>query len=317
MAVNNLMTLTEYAKGFANEDVRRGVIEMFWQYSDVLEALPFESLKGSKYTGYREAALPLPVFRAINEASSSGHGVITPFDESTYIIDHDIDIDRAIEDRHGPERRNYEEKMGITALARLFVDTFFKGDQTQNPRLFNGVQVRSSKFTRSYTNSTASGGAALSLFNLDTFLNQISKASGTTHLAVPFNSLPLWIQAARTQTLTGFVMQTWDQIGMPKISYAGHKLLWGYPKDNQVPVLQFNEVAAGGGGAVTASIYGMTFGEGMLRGIQLRPLTPEMVGLLQDRKTYRTHLSWDLGLVDEHIFCLGRLSSWTNAPIVA
>jgi hypothetical protein len=36
MAVNNLMTLTEYAKGFANEDVRRGVIEMFTQYSDVL-----------------------------------------------------------------------------------------------------------------------------------------------------------------------------------------------------------------------------------------------------------------------------------------
>src|SRR5580658_1292985 len=146
MAVNNLMTLTEYAKGFANEDVRRGVIEMFTQYSDVLEALPFESLKGSKYTGYREAALPTPVFRAINESSSSGHGIITPFDEATYIIDHDIDIDRAIEDRHGPERRNYEEKMGITALARLFVDTFVKGDQTQNPRLFNGVQVRAGKF---------------------------------------------------------------------------------------------------------------------------------------------------------------------------
>jgi hypothetical protein len=317
MAVNNLITLTEYAKGFANEDVRRGVIEMFWQYSDVLEALPFESLKGSKYTGYREAALPTPVFRAINEASSTGHGIISPFDEATYIIDHDIDIDRAIEDRHGPERRNYEEKMGITALARLFVDTFVKGDQTQNPRLFNGIQVRAAKFSRFYTNSAASGGAALSLFNLDTFMNNISKASGETYIMVPFNSLPLWIQAARTQSLSGFVMQTWDEIGMPKISYAGHRLLWGYPKDNQIPVLQFNEVGTGGGSAVTASLYGLTFGEGMLRGLQLRPLTPEMVGLLQDRKTYRTHISWDLGLVDEHIFCLGRLASWTFVPIVA
>ena len=317
MAVSNLMTLTEYAKGMAKEDIRRPVIEMFTQYSDIFEVLPFEGLKGSKYTGYRESVLHTPVFRAINEASSSGHGYITPFDEATYIIDHDIDIDRAIQDRHGPERRNYEERMGITGFARLWVDTFIKGDQSTNPRVFNGLQVRAQKFGRLYNNSTASGGAALSLSNLDQFLNNISRKSGTTYIIVPFISLPLWIQAARTTTLSGFVMQTWDEVGMPKISYAGLRLLWGYPKDDQVPVLQFNEVANGGGSAVTASLYSITAGEGMLRGIYVRNLTPEDVGLLQDRKTYRTHISWDVGMVDEHKYCLGRLTSWTNAAIVA
>ena len=317
MAVSNLITLPEYAKGFAREDIRRTVIEMFTQYSDVFEVMPFESLRGSKYTGYREAALPTPVFRAINEASSSGHGIISPFDEATYIIDHDIDIDRAIQDRHGPERRNYEERMGITAFARLWVDTFVKGDQSTNQRVFNGLQVRARKFGRLFHNSTVSGGAPLSLANLDQFSHQISKKSGTFYFFAPFISAPLFIQAARTTTLTGFVMQTWDQTGMPKLSYAGHKILWGYPKDDHAPVLQFNEVATGGGSAVTGSLYGITCGEGMLRGIQVRPLTPEDVGLLQDRKTYRTHISWDIGLVDEHKYCLGRLDSWTNAPIVA
>ena len=43
--------------------------------------------------------------------------------------------------------------------------------------------------------------------------------------------------------------------------------MWGYPKDDQVPDLQFNEVGNGGGSAVTASLYVMTLGEGMLRGI--------------------------------------------------
>ncbi len=317
MAISNLITLPEYAKGFAREDVRRTVIEMFTQYSDIFEVMPFETLRGSKYTGYREAALPAPVFRAINEASSSGHGTISPFDESTYIIDHDIDVDRAIQDRHGPERRNYEERMGITAFARLWVDTFIKGDQSTNPRVFNGLNVRARKFGRLYHNSTASGGAALSLANLDQFLNNISRKSGTTYMMVPFVSLPLWIQAARTQTLTGFVMQTWDQTGLPKLSYANLRILFGYPKDDQVPVLQFNEVATGGGSAVTASLYGLTLGEGMMRGITVRPLTPEDVGLLQDRKTYRTHIGWDVGLVDEFKYCMGRLDSWTNAPIVA
>jgi len=317
MAISNLITLPEYAKGFAREDVRRTVIEMFTQYSDIFEVMPFETLRGSKYTGYREAALPAPVFRAINEASSSGHGTISPFDESTYIIDHDIDVDRAIQDRHGPERRNYEERMGITAFARLWVDTFIKCDQSTNPRVFNGLNVRARKFGRLYHNSTASGGAALSLANLDQFLNNISRKSGTTYMMVPFVSLPLWIQAARTQTLTGFVMQTWDQTGLPKLSYANLRILFGYPKDDQVPVLQFNEVATGGGSAVTASLYGLTLGEGMMRGITVRPLTPEDVGLLQDRKTYRTHIGWDVGLVDEFKYCMGRLDSWTNAPIVA
>jgi hypothetical protein len=317
MAVNPLMTLPEYAKGFAKEDIRRTIIEMFTEKSDVLEVMPFESLRGAKYTGYRESALPQLQFRAINEGSSSGHGYIQPFDEATYIIDHDIDVDRAIQDRHGPERRNYEERMGITAAARLWVDTFIKGDQSVNPRVFNGIQIRSNQFGRKFHNSAANGGGALSLINLDQMLNNLSKKSGTSYLLVPFVSLPLWIQAARTQTLTGFVMQTWDQIGMPKLSYAGHRILFGYPKDDQQPVLQFNEVASGGGSAVTASLYGLTMGEGMLRGIQVRPLSPEDVGLLQDRKTYRTHIAWDVGIVDEHKYCMTRLDSWTNAAIVA
>ncbi len=317
MAVNNLITLPEYAKGFAKEDIRRTVIEMFTERSDVLEEMPFESLRGSNYTGYREASLPTLGFRGINEGSSSGHGIIAPFQEATYIIDHDIDVDRAIQDRHGPERRNYEQRMGITAAARLWVDTFIKGDQSTNPRVFNGLQIRSNLFGRKFHNSAANGGGALSLANLDQMLNNLSKKSGRSYILVPFASLPLWIAAARTSTLTGFVMQTWDEIGMPKLSYAGHRILFGYPKDDHAPVLQFNEVATGGGSAVTASLYGLTLGEGMMRGIQVRPLTPEDVGLLQDRKTYRTHISWDVGIVDEHKFCMTRLDSWTNAAIVA
>ena len=317
MAVNNLITLTEYAKGFAMEDIRRPVIEMFTQYSDIFEVMPFEGLKGSNYVGYRESALAVPVFRAINEGSSSGHGVITPFQEATYIIDHDIDVDRAIQDRHGPERRNYEERMGVTAFARLWVDTFVKGDQSTNPRVFNGLNVRAQKFGRLYHNSTSSGGAALSLANVDQVLNQVSRKSGTTYMFVPFVSKPLWTQAARTSTLAGYVIQTWDDIGTQKMSYAGVRMLEGYPKDDQVPVLQFSEVGKGGGSAVTASLYFLQLGEGMLRGIYVRNLTPEDVGLLQDRKTYRTHISWDVGLVDEHKYCLTRLDSWTNAAIVA
>lgn len=312
--MSDLITLPEYAKGLAKEDIRRPIIEMFAQYSDVMEALPFEGLRGSTYVGYREAALPSPAFRGINEASTSGHGVISPFQEASYIIDHDIDVDRAIVDRHGPERRNYEERMGITAFARLWVDTFIGGDQSSNPRVFNGIQVRANKYSRDDHNSASSGGGALSLKNLDT---AIQKMKTPTHILVPYASRSLWMGAARNTSVTGFIMQSFDEIGELKMSYAKIPFLWGYPFDDHAPVLDFNEVASGGGSAVTASAYVLALGEGLLRGIQIRPLEPRDIGLLQDGKTYRTHLAWDVGLVDEHKYCLRRLDSWTNAAIVA
>lgn len=314
MAVSNLITVTEYAKSFAKEDIRRPPIEMFARSTDFFDVLPFEGLKGSVFQYYRTAVLPTPQFRGINEASSSGHGIITPLQENTCIIDHDIDVDRAIVDRHGTERRNFEEMMGLTSFGQLWATTMFKGDQSTNPRVFNGLQVRANKYSRDIHNSTASGGAALSLLKLDQTIQQVNRPS---HIAVPYLSKALWIQAARTTALSGFVMQTWDGVGEPKISYAGLPFLWGYPKDDHPYMLDFNEVGNGGGSAVTASLYVLSLGEYRLRGLQLRPMEVRDIGLLQDGKTYRTHLNWDVGLVDEHKYCIARLDSWTNATIVA
>jgi hypothetical protein len=314
MAVNNLITVAEYAKSFEKEDLRRPIIEMFAKSTDIFDVLPFEGMVGSVFVYYRQAVLPTPQFRAINESSSSGHGTITPLQETSAIIDHDIDVDRAIVDRHGPERRNYEEQMGITAFGQLWATTFIKGDQSTNPRVFNGMQVRANKYSRDIHNSASSGGAALSLANLDKAINAVNNP---THILAPYASRPLWIQAARTQTLSGFVIQTWDEIGKLKMSYGGLPLLWGYPKDDHPPMLDFTEVGSGGGSAVTASLYVMSVGEGKLRGLQIRPIEARDIGLLQDGKTYRTHLSWDVGLVDEHKYCMARLDSWTNAAIVA
>jgi hypothetical protein len=319
MAVSNLLTITEYAKGLAIEDVRRPPIEMFARSTDVFDAMPFEGLKGSVFVYYRQAVLATPQFRAINESSSSGHGVITPLQENTAIIDHDIDVDRAIVDRHGPERRNYEEMMGMTAFGQLWATTVIKGDQSTNARVFNGLQVRANKYSRTIANSAASGGAALSLANLDKTINAVNNP---THIIAPYQSRPLWIQAARNTTLSGFVMQEFDVsgskgVGGLKASYAGLPFLWGYPKDDHPYMLDFNEVGSGGGAAVTASLYVVSFGEGRLRGLNLRPMETRDIGLLQDGKTYRTHLNWDVGMVDEHKYCIARLSSWTNAAIVA
>lgn len=319
MAANANMTISEYAKSMANEDIRKPPIETFAASTDLFDDLPFEGLRGSVFVYYRQAVLATPQFRAINEASSTGHGVITPLQENTAIIDHNIDIDGAIIKRHGPERRSYEETMGMTAFGQLWATTVIKGDQSTNSRVFNGLQVRANKYSRDIHNSASAGGAALSLANLDKAINAVNRP---THIIAPYLSRPLWIQLARTTTLSGFVMQDFDVsdnkgVGGLKASYAGLKFLWGYPKDLHPYMLDFNEVASGGGSAVTASAYVVSLGDQRLRGLQLSPLEVRDIGLLQDGITWRTHLNWDTGIVDEHPYCMARLDSWTNAPIVA
>jgi hypothetical protein len=312
-----VMTFPEYIKNSDMDEAARPLIEMFAESTDIFKALPFVNLSAPQYTGFRQTALSGQMgFRAINGVSTSGAGNISPFQEATFIVDHDIPIDRALVDRGGDRRRAIEEKNAMAELGQLWATKFVSGDNTATPTEFNGIQKRSAAYARTNTNSASSGGAALSLLNLDTAIKDTAK-KGKRHLLAPFDFKPYLIQAARTSTLTGFVMQTWDQTAEEKLTYAGLPILWGYEKDLHPPVLQFNEVGSGGGSAVTASMYVLDFGEEGIHGIQINAMEIRDFGLLQDGVTYNTHVHWDVGLVDASLFCFKRLSSFTKATIVA
>lgn len=307
-------TLVEYAKGLPTTNPARPLIESFATSSDVLAAIPFDGLTGPVYEGFRQAALPTMGFRGINEAGTNGTGKVEPFQEPSFIIDHDLDVDRAIVDRYGEERRAREETMAMASAGKLWIDTFLKGDNPANPRVFDGLQRRARLFGRTHNNSVASGGAALSLYNLDKLRQQVSNP---THWIFGFDLMPRLIQAARNTSISGFVIQSWDEVGKPKMTYAGIPILFGYEKDDHGTILPFNEVGAGGGSAVTTSIYLVSFRDGGLKGLQIRPMSFDNKGLLENGITYRTHMSWDVGLVDEHKYCLARLTSITDAAFVA
>jgi len=312
----DLLTLVEYAKGLAH-GAERAAVEGFAESSDVFDAMPIEGLMegAPTYEGLREAELASGLaFRGINEGSTRGIGKFAPFSEASYIFDHDIDVDDAIVRRYGERRLAQHVQLGVKGAGKLWTDTFFSGNNATNPKEFDGIQRRAARFdNRIIHNSTDSGGAPLSLYNLDRAIANTWEAS---HIIASWDLMPRFMQAARDTTLAGFVIQSYDEMGIPKMTYGAIPILWGYRKDKHGVILPFNEVAQGGGSAVTTSIYVVAFREGGLRGIQLKPLSVTGPKLLDDQITHRTHLSWDVGLVDEHEYCMTRLTSITNAAFV-
>lgn len=311
-----VMTLPEYAKTKDKTDVSRPIIEMFAKSADIYEALPFETINGPVFEGYRQAQLPTVAFRAINADSTSGNGKVEQFQEPTYVLDHDIDIDEAIIRRNGMQRRSQEEAMSMAAVGKLWLDTFLSGDNTTDPTEFSGLQVRCEKYSRKLAAGSASGGDALSLAKLDELINMVN---GCNALLMSRNLLPRVIAAARNTTISGFVIQSWDEVGTPKLSYGGKRIFFGYEKDDHGVILPYSEANPGGGSAVGTSIYALALGEGKLRGIMLKDLVADDVGLVKTgtKPFYRTHVSWDVGIVDEHKYCMARLWGVKDAAFVA
>lgn len=309
------MTLPEYAKGLEKTSIERPLIEAFAEQSDILQVIPFTGFTGGTYEGYREADLGTAAFRAINEGATESRGKITPFQEPSMPIDTILKVDKAILLRHGDSRRAREEAMQVKRQSKLWTDTFLAGDNVTNPKEFNGIKARATDANgRRIHNSVASGGGPLSLAKLDA---AIINTANPTHIIVPFDMQAPFIAAARNTSISGFVIQSWDDVGRAKMTYAGLPILHGYPKDKHGNILPFNEVAFGGGSAVTSSLAVVSFTEEGLHGIQLKNIEVRDMGQLEDAVHFGTNVSWDVGLVDDGDFCLTVLDSITNAAIVA
>lgn len=319
-------TLVEYAKG-VEDPKSRAVMELFPEQSDILGVLPFKTAPGGRYGYMREGALPDNMaFRGINEAPGEGHGVINDFTEQCFPIAGNIDVDRVLINRYGMERRAQEERMAIKRKAKVWTDTFMSGDNASEPREFTGLKQRlravgsgatsvdgSNYESRIVANSTSSGGGALSLAVLDVAIGLVDNP---THIMMPKKLLDRFGAAQRDTGVSGFI--TWDknEFGMREPRYNGLPILIGYGLTPWGAFLPFNEVAYGGGSAVTSSIYIINFSEMGVCGLETKGMEVTDFGLLDTGVHYRTNIEYDSGLCIESPYAAIRLSSVTDAAIV-
>src|SRR5579864_3163161 len=160
------LTLVEASKLNTGEVLKNTVIEAFARESDILRVLPFEDIQGGGVVYNRETTLPGIAFRGVNESFTPSTGVVNPLTDALTILGGEVDVDRFIIMTRGVSVRAEHVMMKVKALAAQWTTSFIKGDNTADPRQFDGLQVRLTGNQLISAGSTA-GGAALSLSTVD------------------------------------------------------------------------------------------------------------------------------------------------------
>jgi len=317
------MTYIEYAKGVV-DPVQRAIIELWPENVDFFGDLPFVNAPGGSYRYQEEGALASNVtFRAINEAPTSGYGLLNDRVEQVYPLAGNLDVDRILVRRHGESAKATRLNMQMKQKAKAWADTFMFGDNATDPREFTGLKTRlrsvggstdgSNYRSRILANSASSGGGALSLAQMDRAIGLVESPNA---IIMPKAIKDRFAAAQRDTQIGGFITLDKDEMGRQITRYNGLPLYTGYGITNFGEFLPFNEVAAGGGSAVTSSIYIVRFAEDGVAGLETAPMEVTDMGLLEDGVTMRVNIEHDVGMAIFDPFSAIRMSSITNAAIV-
>lgn len=311
------ITLLQAVSVLDQSNPTRTFVENMVSESDIMRAVPFLPASMGKRAFMDISSTPTTGFRALNEAGNQGTGTFNLREEDTFFIDEYIFTDRALIDRLGPEHKYKQERLKSISLGQLWTTKFIKGDHSSNPREPNGLQARClSANYNLFNNSAASGGAALSLTNLDLLYWSVNKP---THWIFPRGLMPYVDAASRNPSLVNNTLMSKmdDLLGRSQLYYRGLPILFGYEPDDTPDVLPFTEVGAGGGAAQTSSIYCVSLRDGGLYGIEQTAMQVIPEGAMVGQPFDSTHIKWDWGIAREHPRACSRLTSITAATIVA
>ena len=325
MADENI-NLVEFAKGL-EDSVASAMIEQFASQSDILEkGITFKSASKGLNVFDRETSEPAVGFRALNSEPDISYGSEEQFQDACYPISGLIEFDRIKLKRYGESKRMTYMMGQMKKGARVWTDTFINGDNSTDPKEWNGLKKRlvadstgsvagTVDDSRLIANATGSGGAALSLAILDRAEAMVAEGS---HLLMSRQMQTRFKTAARSSTLTNNrITDDYDsQLGRRVTRFGDLEILTGYPVSKDSQFLPFNEVAYGGGSAVTTSMYIVSFREDGVSGIQTSE--PEYIPVTTDRGVFQRDLfEWDQGITIEDFYSAIRISSITDAAIVA
>lgn len=293
------LTLVQ-AAALSSNMLERGVMEVIYTSSTILDRLPFDQIDGNAYQYNMEGVLPSAAFRAVNTGYTESTGTTTSATESLVILGGDADVDRFLQRTRSNlnDQRATQTTMKAKAVQAKFSDTFINGNTGTDANSFNGLKTR---LTGAQVISSGTNGAAINTDNTtrNTFFDRLDELQSLVPNVSAFYTnaaiLAKFRSAARQVSMN---TTTVDTLGRTVDTYNGIPLVDVGNKADGTPIIPQTEVQ--GSSSVAGSIYAVSFGDGLgqqgVVGIQNGGMEVMDLGQLQTQPVFRTRIEWYCGL---------------------
>ncbi|ROS52933.1 major capsid protein [Frigoribacterium sp. PhB24] len=316
------LTLAQAALLSQNQ-LQRGVQEIFVQESSVLDRIPLLTIQGNAYAYNKEASLPGVAFRSVNEAYTESTGTVVQATESLVILGGDADVDRFIVQTRGDlnDQRAIQTRLKVKSASYKFQDAFFNGDITVDPKGFDGLKKRliGAQVLDAGTNGIpvlGNGGTDAHAFYdaLDQLVAAVPGLTPENGAIYANRALQAKIRSAGRR-LGGVEVVREDTTGKRVLQWNGVPVLDPGQNLAGAEILGLNETQ---GSATTASsVYAVKFGsdetEQGVTGLTNGGVQVDDLGQLQEKPAYRTRIEFYCGLATFGGKAAARLRGVLNA----
>lgn len=282
-----VMNMVEFLKTEAPPQ-EKAVASKFVETAPFLRALPFETRAQVGVPYNRQNTLPSTTARAVGETYTPSQGQVDPGFEPMKLQGGISPFD-AFQVATGDNRRNIEAGGFIESVGRNFVRDVFKGDDTADPRIIRGLQLRC---TTVGTNLVTQAAGAATMIQVHRAINQCRRP---THIAMGKLLHTRFSVAASNTAVGGYITRGQDEFGLPVMMIAGLPVIKIDEDGTDTDILGFTEASS------STSLYVLSLGPEMMHGIQVAPPRAEDLGRDSSNGVrYNTLVDWYASFILRH-----------------
>lgn len=275
--------------------------------------IPFQDVEGEGVFYDVEQELPSVGFRGINETLDASYGVLNPQSERLKVLGAEVDVDTSIIDMRGPDVVGDQVRMKVTSMRMTFEDHFINGDESANPRAFDGLKRRINAGSSQAINMN---NGALSLSALDELIDAVDAMGGQKVLIMNKKMRRRLNTASRATSIGGFINYELDSFGRRVTQYGDVPIIVTDVNAQNQPVQPFTETSS------STSIYCVALGDLLTTAIQGRArgqfgISVRALGEVPDAPVDRTRIEWYCGMAIYNGRSASRLYGVTDAAVVA
>lgn len=304
------LTLLEAAK--TERDPARAAVISELAEGPLMGIIPFRNVDGAGVFYEQEGELPSVGFRGLNEGLDHSYGVLNPQSEALKIFGSEIDVDTATLDFHGDEAKANQVRMKVRSMRMTFEDHFINGDESVNPRSFDGLKRR----INPGSSQAIDANGALSLAALDELIDAVDSAGAQKVLVMNKKLRRRLSAASRDTAIGGFINYQQDEFGRMVQFYGDVPIIVTDTNAQNQQIQPFTEDSS------STSVYCVAFGDMMTTAIQGRArgtygVSIRELGEVPDAPVDRTRIEWYVGMAIFNGRSVGRLYGVTDAEVVA